>query len=152
MTREDVSKDGMFDNHEPLNTPYEFDSEYAFRFVIVETPDGEEKDVSVVDLIWGPYAAECLEAWSESELLNMLYMLFDDLCGRERKIFEFRIGLEDGHLHTHEEVASKYGVSCERVRLIESKVLGRARRPYYRSEARRAYFGDSELGKLGFEE
>lgn len=45
------------------------------------------------------------------------------LSPRERKIIEMRFGLNDGIGHTLEEVGQEFGVTRERIRQIEAKVL-----------------------------
>jgi len=45
------------------------------------------------------------------------------LTPRERKIIEMRFGLRDGIGHTLEEVGKEFGVTRERIRQIEAKVL-----------------------------
>ena len=45
------------------------------------------------------------------------------LTPRERKIVKMRFGLGDGIGHTLEEVGREFGVTRERIRQIEAKVL-----------------------------
>jgi RNA polymerase primary sigma factor len=45
------------------------------------------------------------------------------LTPREAKIIEMRFGLKDGVGHTLEEVGQEFGVTRERIRQIEAKVL-----------------------------
>lgn len=49
------------------------------------------------------------------------------LSPRERKILEMRFGLIDGVAHTLEEVGQDFGVTRERIRQIEAKVLQKLR-------------------------
>ena len=49
------------------------------------------------------------------------------LSPRERKIIEMRFGLKDGIGHTLEEVGKEFGVTRERIRQIEAKVLQKLR-------------------------
>ena len=44
---------------------------------------------------------------------------------REKKIVFYRFGLEDGILHTLEETGKVFGVTRERIRQIEAKMLQR---------------------------
>jgi len=48
---------------------------------------------------------------------------------REREIIALRYGLEDGNVHTLEEVGTKYGITRERVRQIENRALRKLRNP-----------------------
>ena len=48
---------------------------------------------------------------------------------REARVLEHRFGLKDGISRTLDEVARDYGVSRERIRLIEAKALRKLRHP-----------------------
>ncbi|HTU36413.1 MAG TPA: sigma factor-like helix-turn-helix DNA-binding protein [Acidimicrobiales bacterium] len=50
------------------------------------------------------------------------------LSDRERDILGLRFGLDDGKFHTREEVGQLWGVTTERIRQIEIKVLAKLRR------------------------
>lgn len=50
------------------------------------------------------------------------------LSDRERKIMDYRHGLTDNTLHTLEETGKLFGVTRERIRQIEGKVLDLVRR------------------------
>ncbi len=58
-----------------------------------------------------------------------LYEAIDSLNDRERGVVMMRFGLEDGHVHTLEEVGNRFGVSRERIRQIESDTLRKLRHP-----------------------
>ena len=51
------------------------------------------------------------------------------LTPREEKIIKVRYGLEDGELHTLEEVGQTFAVTRERIRQIEAKALRKLRHP-----------------------
>jgi RNA polymerase primary sigma factor len=61
------------------------------------------------------------------------------LSPRERKIIEMRFGLKDGIGHTLEEVGNEFGVTRERIRQIEAKVLHKLRE-HPKSVKIRSYF------------
>ena len=68
------------------------------------------------------------------------------LTPRERKIIEMRFGLADGIGHTLEEVGKEFGVTRERIRQIEAKVLQKMR-DHPRSAAIKEDVPDEELLK-----
>ncbi len=49
--------------------------------------------------------------------------IIKDLTPREQKIIDMRFGLSDGITHTLEEVGQEFGVTRERIRQIEAKVI-----------------------------
>ena len=57
---------------------------------------------------------------------NIHYML-QYLTPREQKIIRMRFGLDDGIGHTLEEVGREFGVTRERIRQIEAKILQKMR-------------------------
>ena len=50
------------------------------------------------------------------------------LSEREQKILKLRFGLDDGRLHTLEEVGQEFNVTRERIRQIEAKALAKLRK------------------------
>ena len=49
------------------------------------------------------------------------------LTSREMQIFELRFGITDGQSKTLEETGKAFGVTRERIRQIETKLLGKLR-------------------------
>jgi RNA polymerase primary sigma factor len=91
--------------------------------VSLEAPVGAEEDSKLGDFI------EDQDSLSPSELTNRniikenIREMLQYLSPRERKIIEMRFGLKDGIGHTLEEVGQEFGVTRERIRQIEAKVL-----------------------------
>ncbi len=91
--------------------------------VSLEAPVGAEEDSKLGDFI------EDNDSLSPSELTNRNLIkenirdMLQYLSPRERKIIEMRFGLKDGIGHTLEEVGQEFGVTRERIRQIEAKVL-----------------------------
>jgi RNA polymerase sigma factor (sigma-70 family) len=53
----------------------------------------------------------------------------DGLDEREREIVRMRFGLEDGEIHTLEDVGERFGVTRERIRQIEARAMSKLRHP-----------------------
>ena len=91
--------------------------------VSLEAPVGAEEDSKLGDFI------EDNDSLSPSDLTNRniikenIAEMLQYLSPRERKIIEMRFGLKDGIGHTLEEVGQEFGVTRERIRQIEAKVL-----------------------------
>jgi RNA polymerase primary sigma factor len=60
---------------------------------------------------------------------HLARVLDGELGERERRVVQLRYGLTDGQPHTLEEVGRAFGVTRERVRQIEAKVLAKLRHP-----------------------
>jgi RNA polymerase primary sigma factor len=76
-------------------------------------------------------------------LVEAIEAALDELNERERAIVRMRFGLDDGQVHTLEEVGQSFGVTRERIRQIESKTLQKLRHPV-RSKQLRDYLEESE--------
>ncbi len=64
-----------------------------------------------------------------------------ELSDREQRVVRLRFGLDDGQVRTLEEVGKAFGVTRERIRQIESKVLAKLRHPI-RSQRLRDYLDE----------
>ena len=97
--------------------------------VSLETPVGDEEDTHLgdfmPDLAFPPPSEEASYRVMRAQLLEVLSTLTE----RERKVLELRFGLEDGEVHTLEEVGEEFHVTSERIRQIESKALRKLRHP-----------------------
>ena len=97
--------------------------------VSLETPVGDEEDTHLgdfmPDLAFPPPSVEASYRVMRAQLLEVLSTLTE----RERKVLELRFGLEDGEVHTLEEVGEEFHVTRERIRQIESKALRKLRHP-----------------------
>jgi RNA polymerase primary sigma factor len=91
--------------------------------VSLEAPVGTEEDSKLGDFIEDDDAQSPLEATSRQLVKENIHEMLQYLSARERKIIEMRFGLKDGVGHTLEEVGHEFGVTRERIRQIEAKVL-----------------------------
>ena len=62
-------------------------------------------------------------------LIEKVEEVLESLPPRESRILRLRFGLENGKMHTLEEVGQKFGLTRERIRQIETKALRRLRHP-----------------------
>ncbi|MBI2453470.1 RNA polymerase sigma factor RpoD [Candidatus Peregrinibacteria bacterium] len=91
--------------------------------VSLEAPVGAEEDSKLGDFIEDDEALSPIDATNRQIVNENIREMLQYLSARERKIIEMRFGLNDGIGHTLEEVGQEFGVTRERIRQIEAKVL-----------------------------
>ncbi len=96
--------------------------------VSLEQPMGNE-DFSLGDLIEDESAVVPAAAAARTLLNQAVKQALSELSERERQVVRMRFGLEDGRARTLEEVGKEFGVTRERIRQIEGKVLAKLRDP-----------------------
>jgi RNA polymerase primary sigma factor len=108
--------------------------------VSLEQPMGNE-DFSLGDLIEDESAVVPAAAAARTLLNEAVKQALSELSERERQVVRMRFGLDDGQARTLEEVGKEFGVTRERIRQIEGKVLAKLRDPS-RSQRLRDYLED----------
>jgi RNA polymerase primary sigma factor len=103
--------------------------------VSLEQPIGED-DFSLSDLIEDEAAVAPAEAAARAMLNQAVTEALSELPDRERRVVRLRFGLDDGQMHTLEEVGREFGVTRERIRQIESKTLAKLRHPLHSGHLR----------------
>lgn len=99
-----------------------------FRLTSLDTPVGEETDVTLGDFI--PDESSTLEEEVSLILLReQIDSALSTLTEREQEVLTLRFGLDDGKERTLEEVGKIFNVTRERIRQIESKALLKLRHP-----------------------
>ena len=91
--------------------------------VSLEAPVGAEEDSKLEDFIEDEQTLAPHEATNRQLISESINDMLRYLTPRERKIIKMRFGLGDGIGHTLEEVGKEFGVTRERIRQIEAKVL-----------------------------
>ncbi|MEA1964370.1 MAG: sigma-70 family RNA polymerase sigma factor [Candidatus Aerophobetes bacterium] len=99
------------------------------RSTSIDTPIGEDKDSHLIELIENEKARSPFEEinlrYLQKEIRELIKEVKD---GREREILKLRFGTEDGWDCTLQEIGEKYGVTRERIRQIEAKILEQLRK------------------------
>jgi len=95
--------------------------------ISLESPVGSEEDSKLGDFIEDEEAVNPFDSTNRQLRKENVHAMLEFLTPRERKIIEMRFGLKDGIGHTLEEVGKEFGVTRERIRQIEAKVLQKMR-------------------------
>jgi RNA polymerase primary sigma factor len=106
--------------------------------VSLEQPVGEDGDSVLGDFIEDDRSSAPIDTAAHQILREQIDGVLARLPERERKIIQLRYGLNDGRYRTLEEVGREFGITRERIRQIESKVLRKLRHPAY-GRALRSY-------------
>jgi RNA polymerase primary sigma factor len=109
--------------------------------VSLEQPMGDEEDFNLGDVIEDQSAVVPADAAARALLNEAVKQALSELSEREQQVVRLRFGLDDGQVRTLEEVGREFGVTRERIRQIESKVLAKLRHPI-RSQRLRDYLDE----------
>jgi RNA polymerase primary sigma factor len=90
---------------------------------------GEDGGTEFGDLIEDADAVQPGEAASFTLLQEQLHQVLGTLSEREAGVVSMRFGLADGQPRTLDEIGTVYGVTRERIRQIESKIMSKLRHP-----------------------
>jgi RNA polymerase primary sigma factor len=116
--------------------------EIAKQPVSLEAPLDESEDSFLGDFIEDSSVATPLEEAQRQLLREEVQKVLANLSERERKIVELRFGLEDGKQRTLEEVAQQFGITRERIRQIETKILRKLRHQRFGGSKLQSYLND----------
>jgi len=97
--------------------------------VSLEMPVGQEEDSTLGEFIEDEHALAPADMAAASLLREEVQEMLLTLSERERRVLTLRFGLDDGRVHTLEEVGKAFGVTRERIRQIEAKALRKLRHP-----------------------
>ncbi len=90
----------------------------------LESPIGDDdEDSTLAEFVPDEKNPSPSQAASNALLRDKIDSIVTTLSDREQKILSMRFGLDDGVLHTLEEVGKVFGVTRERIRQIEAKAL-----------------------------
>lgn len=95
--------------------------------ISLEAPVGAEEDSKLGDFIEDEEAISPADATNRKIIKENIHTMLQYLSPREQKIIRMRFGLDDGIGHTLEEVGREFGVTRERIRQIEAKILQKMR-------------------------
>jgi RNA polymerase primary sigma factor len=100
---------------------------WASRPLSLEQPVGDEGDIELGDFVEDEEDLLPDELTDAQLLDDTITELLSNLTAREARILKLRYGLQDGEPRTLHQVASKFGLSRERIRQIEREALAKIR-------------------------
>ena len=109
---------------------------FSLKPVSLESPVGEDEDITLGDLIEDRTTPPPWESASRRALKDQVGRVLGSLSPRERRVLELRFGVDIGRSRTLEEVGHELGVTRERIRQIEAKALRKLRHPSRRKRLR----------------
>lgn len=101
----------------------------AQEVISLETPLGDEKDMSLADFIPDDDSDTPDETADMALLKIVISQVLDTLEPREANIVRLRYGLDGYRQHTLEEVGLMFNVTRERIRQIEQKAIRKLKHP-----------------------
>jgi len=107
----------------------------------LDSPMGDERDVSLADLVPDMTAIAPADAAALRLLGDAVLASLEDLDKREQAVVKMRFGLGGEQPRTLEEVGKHFGVTRERVRQIEARTMAKLRHPH-RSQKLRDYLDE----------
>lgn len=102
--------------------------------VSLETPVGRDEDSSLGDFIEDEKIISPDNMTMNNMLREKLNNMINCLPHREQRVLKMRFGIDDGYVHTLEEVGYLFQVTRERIRQIESKALKKLQNPSRKKE------------------
>jgi RNA polymerase primary sigma factor len=106
------------------------------RPLSLEQPVGEDEDAELEAFIEDGNVPLPEESVQQSLLQAQVEEVLSTLTPRQARILRLRFGLQNGRMHTLEEIGQQYGLTRERIRQIEKEALHRLRHPKRRRQLR----------------
>jgi RNA polymerase primary sigma factor len=97
--------------------------------VSLHSPVRSESTALLGDLIEDTHAEKPFDNVEQNLLKQALEGILSSLNEQERRVLRLRFGVEDGSMHTLEEIGKKFQLTRERIRQIEAKALRKLRHP-----------------------
>lgn len=110
----------------------------AIRPTSLDQPIGDDDSTQFGDLVGDADAQDPFEMLRDKDMRDEVGDLLDVLDVRERRIINFRFGLNGKKPKTLEEVGVKFGVTRERIRQLQNIALSKLRRALVKKERPKA--------------
>ncbi|MCX8029089.1 MAG: sigma-70 family RNA polymerase sigma factor [Brevinematales bacterium] len=97
--------------------------------ISLDSPTARSEDANIGDFIEDVKSVNPYTKTMNNLLSEVIEQVLSTLPKREQKVLKMRFGLEDGYVHTLEEVGYIFKVTRERIRQIETKALKKLKSP-----------------------
>lgn len=101
----------------------------ASRSVSLETPFKDEEAGCLLDIMPNSNAEEADENLVKTGVSSQIQEVLDNLSPRESDVIRMNFGLGVPPM-SHEEIASRFGIGCERVRQIQHEAIDKIKSNY----------------------
>lgn len=101
--------------------------------ISLDSPTTRSDDANIGDFIEDVKSVNPYTKTMNNLLSEAIEQVLSTLPKREQKVLRMRFGLEDGYVHTLEEVGYIFKVTRERIRQIETKALRKLKSPEIRN-------------------
>ncbi len=101
--------------------------------ISLDSPTARSDDTNIGDFIEDVKSVNPYTKTMNNLLSEVIEQVLSTLPKREQKVLKMRFGLEDGYVHTLEEVGYIFKVTRERIRQIETKALKKLKSPEIRN-------------------
>lgn len=91
--------------------------------VSLELPVGDEENSVLGDFVEDQSTVDAFDAVASAELIFQAVTLMKTLPESEEEVLRYRLGLEDGQLHTLEETSRKFSMNKDKIRQLEALFL-----------------------------
>ena len=88
-----------------------------------DVPTGDGEDGTLGMLVEDIQAPQPQEEFVRQELVSTMDSLLSGLSERQQRVLRLHFGMEDGLIHSLEEIGQMLGISKERVRQIEMQAM-----------------------------
>lgn len=89
----------------------------------LDVPTGDGEDGTLGMLVEDIQAPQPQEEFVRQELVSTMDSLLSGLSERQQRVLRLHFGMEDGRIHSLEEIGQLLGISKERVRQIEMQAM-----------------------------
>ncbi len=101
----------------------------ASQPISLENPIGDDGETMFEDFIQDKKIESPVYSAHQSLLKEQMQKVLGTLSYREREVIKLRFGIDDGYIHTLEEIGKRFNITRERIRQIETVAIRKLQHP-----------------------